>query len=73
MYKQTEDTYTLDAKDKLVITYEGGKLRVLINNDILLHPTKLNLNTGLTEFTTPCNNKKTFIVNTIDVVCSSEG
>lgn len=54
MYKKTEETYSLDIKDKLVLTYESGEIRVLINNEIKVNPSDIAINVvshGVTSIT----------------------
>lgn len=43
MYKKTEETYTLNEKDKLIITYENGNVKVLGNNKIKINPSNIKL------------------------------
>lgn len=43
MYKKTEETYFLSPKDKLVMTYENGHIKILINNEIIIVPSIIDL------------------------------
>lgn len=45
MYKQVKESYVLTEKDKLVLTFENGKIMVLINNEIKIDPQSLHIST----------------------------
>lgn len=38
MYKETKETYVLNSRDKMVMTYENGNIKILFNNDIKIMP-----------------------------------
>lgn len=53
MYKKTEETYFLSPKDKLVMTYDNGHIKVLINNEIIIVPSTIDLKvieSGISSF-----------------------
>lgn len=43
MYRKIEETCHLNSNDKLVITLENGKFKVLINNQRVIHPKTLSI------------------------------
>lgn len=45
LYKKTKEEYILTERDQLVLTFQNGELRLLINNTIKVAPQSLNIST----------------------------
>lgn len=69
MYKKTEETYFLNSEDKLVITFDNGNIKALINNTILINPDDLKLDVISSETISMLNGKKIEIINAIKLKC----
>lgn len=69
MYKKTEETYVLDKKDKLIITYENGNVKVLVNNEIRINPQDIKLNVLHHGITSMVSGKQVRQIETLELKC----
>lgn len=69
MYKKTEETYTLNEKDKLIITYENGNIKALINNEIKINPQDIKLNVLHHGITSMVSGKQVRQVDLLELKC----
>lgn len=69
MYKKIEETYILSSKDKLVMTFENGRLKVLINNEIKINPQDIKLNVLRDEIASMVNEKQVRQVELLELKC----
>lgn len=69
MYKKTEETYILNEKDKLIITYENGNIKVLVNNEIRINPSDIKLNVLHHGITSMVSGKQVKKIEALELKC----
>lgn len=71
MYKKTEETYVLSNEDKLVMTFENGCLKVLINNEIKIVPSDIKVDV-ISQGVTYNDNRTITNITGLKVNCTVE-
>lgn len=69
MYKKTEETYILNEKDKLIITYANGNIKVLVNNEIRINPSDIKLNVLYHGITSMVSGKQVRKIEALELKC----
>lgn len=71
MYKKTEEIYILDNRDKLVMTFDDGKIMLLINNNIKVNPKDVRIRA--TSSTCCCvEGKLSTKITSLEIGCTVE-
>lgn len=69
MYKQVTEKYVLTERDEMVLTFQGGNINILINNEIQVHPQSLNIKSTGIDVISIDKSKVNKIITTLNVEC----
>lgn len=72
MYKKTKQTFMLDEKDKLVMTFENGELMLLINNSIKVHPVDIEIKSTYHDFVSIKDGTRKLLITSLKIICEDE-